>query len=99
MKKEISDVNKIYDEFKITKEIYVEQFNKINKLTTKNEKENKELRKKIIFNFFFFSIFFQTKIIFLQTKKIFFLLNKIHLAKNILKNINKKLIENYLKFN
>ena len=48
MKKEISDVNKIYDEFKITKEIYVEQFNKVNKLTTKNEKENKELRKKII---------------------------------------------------
>jgi hypothetical protein len=68
MKKEISDVNKIYDEFKITKEIYVEQFNKVNKLTTKNEKENKEL-------------------------------NKIHLAKNILKNINKKLIENYLKIN
>ena len=29
---------------KITKEIYVEQFNKINKLTTKNEKENKEIK-------------------------------------------------------
>ena len=61
MKKEISNVSKIYDEFKITKEIYVEQFNKVNKLTTTNEKENKELL--------------------------------------ILKNINKKLIENYLKIN
>ena len=38
MKKEISDVSKIYDEFKITKEIYVEQFNKVNKLTKTNEK-------------------------------------------------------------
>jgi hypothetical protein len=74
MKKEISDVNKIYDEFKITKEIYVEQFNKVNKLTTKNEKENKELHKKIIFNFFFFFNFFSNENNFFTNQKNFFLI-------------------------
>ena len=94
MKKEISDVSKIYDEFKITKEIYVEQFNKVNKLTTTNEKENKELLDfKTLFAFRCESLI--TEYEKLKSR------HKIRLAKNIIKCIknNQKLIENYLKFN
>ena len=91
MKKEISDVNKIYDEFKITKECYVEQFNKVNKLATPNEKENKQLLDfKTLFAFRCESLLNEyEKLIERQ---------KIRLGKNILKSMknNQDFIEKYL---
>ena len=91
MKKEISDVNKIYDEFKITKEIYVEQFNKNNKNST--EKEKKELLDlKTLFAFRCESLISEYE----KLKE----RHKIRLGKKIIKCIknNQILLENYLKF-
>ena len=91
MKKEISDVNKIYDEFKITKECYIEQFNKVNKLTTPNEKENKQLLD-------FKTLFaFRCESLLIEYEKLIDR-HKIRLGKNILKCMknNQDFIQNYL---